>query len=241
MMTAEHPDLDVQKKYWNDKWDWSRTKYPHDWAWRRGEKILAFIDSLGLKQPKILDLGCGTGWFAGKLGELGPTMGIDLSEQAIAQARSQFSGIAFEAGDLFKIELPEQHFDVVVSQEVIAHVADQAGYLQIAARCLKPEGHLVVTTPNRYVNDRMEWPAQPPGHIEQWISSRQLKEFLRPQFRVLRSTTAVPMGDKGLLRLVNSARLTHCMEVVLSKERVQSLKEWAGFGWTLLILAQKRS
>ena len=80
MSAPENPTLDVQTEYWNDKWDWSRTKYPHDWAWRRGEKILAYVNSLRLARPAILDFGCGTGWFAGKLAELGPTTGIDLSE-----------------------------------------------------------------------------------------------------------------------------------------------------------------
>ena len=52
MSAAEQPALEVQEKYWNDKWDWSRTKYPHDWAWRRGDKILAYLRSLDLQDPE---------------------------------------------------------------------------------------------------------------------------------------------------------------------------------------------
>ncbi len=241
MSTAEHPTLNVQKKYWNDKWDWSRTQYPHERALRRGDKILAYLRSLGLEHPTILDLGCGTGWFASQLAKLGPTTGIDLSEEAIAQAKSQFPQVMFAAGNLFKMALPERHFDVVVSQEVIAHVGDQSGYLGRAARVLKPGGYLVMTTPNRFVHDRIQWPVQPPGHIEQWLSRKALRRLLRPHFRVLRTTTAVPMGHRGILRLVNSARLNGVLGFLFTPELIETFKEWAGFGWTQIILAQRKS
>ena len=240
MSTDEHPTLDVQKKYWDDKWDWVRTQYPHDRAVRRGDKILAYLRTLGLECPKILDLGCGTGWFANQLAQLGPTTGIDLSEEAIAQAKSQFPRVTFEAGNLFEMALPERNFDFVVSQEILAHVADQSGYLERAARVLKPGGYLVVTTPNRFVHDRNQWPVRPPGHIEQWLSRKGLKRLLRPHFRLLRTTTAVPLGHRGILRLVNSSKLNGVLGLLFTPEMVVAFKEWAGFGWTQIVLAQKR-
>src|SRR6202011_3628857 len=97
--------------------------------------------------------------------------------------------------------------DVVVSQEVIAHVPDQSGYLERAARVLKPGGYLIVTTPNLFVHSRNYWAPIPSGHIEQWLTRRELKRLLRPYFQVLRTTTAVPMGHGGILRLVNSTKL----------------------------------
>ena len=145
------------------------------------------------------------------------------------------------AGNLFEMDLPEQHFDVVVSQEVIAHVPDQSGYLKRAAHVLKPGGHLILTTPNLFVHNRNVWGPTPPGHIEQWLSRRRLKRLLHPHFRVLRMTTAVPMGHGGMLRLVNSPKLNWILELLFSRERIETFKEWAGFGWTQIVLAQKRS
>jgi 2-polyprenyl-3-methyl-5-hydroxy-6-metoxy-1,4-benzoquinol methylase len=137
--------------------------------------------------------------------------------------------------------LPEGHFDLVVSQEVIAHVPDQNAYLERAARVLKPSGHLIVTTPNLFVHNRNYWAPIPPGHIEQWLTRRGLKRLLRPHFKVLRTTTAVPMGHGGILRLVNSPKLNWVPRLLLSPERIERFKEWAGFGWTQIVLAQKRS
>lgn len=235
------PTLEVQKSYWDEKWDWCRTQYPHDRALRRGDKILAYVRSLGLERPVILDLGCGTGWFANQLARLGPTVGVDLSEEGILQAKSQFPQVTFEAGDVYEMDLPERHFDVVVSQEVIAHVPDQAAYLAIAARVLKPGGHLIVTTPNRFVHERHRWPDQHPGHIERWLSRGDLRRLVQERFQVLATTTAVPLGNRGVLRVVNSTRLNRALGALFGAARIEDLKEWAGFGWTQIVLARRKA
>lgn len=237
MLAPEEPILEVQKEYWK-YWN-SRSDYPHDRAQRRGDKILAYLRSLHLDRPTILDMGCGMGWFANRLAQFGPTMGIDLSDDAISRAKSEFPQVAFVAGNVLEMDLPERNFDVVVSQEVIAHVPDQRGYVERAARVLKPDGYLILTTPNRFIHERVEWPAQPPGHIERWLSRGALKRLLRSQFRILRTTTAVPIGDRGILRLVNSRKLNWILEFLFLPGRVNAFKEWAGFGWTLVVLARK--
>jgi 2-polyprenyl-3-methyl-5-hydroxy-6-metoxy-1,4-benzoquinol methylase len=239
MPATIEPTIDVQKNYWKH-WN-SRSQYPHDRALRRGNKILAYLLSLRLERPAILDKGCGMGWFANQLAQFGPTTGIDLSDDAIAQAKSKFPNVTFHAGNVLAMELPERRFDVVVSQEVIAHVPDQPGYVERAASVLKPGGHLILTTPNRFVHERAGWPDQPPGHIERWLYRSALRRLLRPQFRVLRSTTAVPLGNRGVLRVINSGKLTRLGGLLLGAERVEAFKEWAGFGWTQIVLAQKRS
>jgi len=237
----EYPNVSLQKEYWK-YWN-SRPGYPKESSLgplRRADIILGYLRCLRLDQPNILDMGCGMGWFAAHLADFGPTVGIDLSDDAIARARSNFPGVTFRAGNIYDMELPAGYFDVVVSQEVIAHVPEQTAYLEIAARVLKPNGYLIITTVNRFVHFRNEWPPSPQGHIEQWLSRGALKRLLRPYFRVLRKTTAVPMGHGGILRIVNSPRLNFVIGLVFSVEQIQTFKEWAGFGWTQIVLAQKR-
>jgi 2-polyprenyl-3-methyl-5-hydroxy-6-metoxy-1,4-benzoquinol methylase len=242
MPETEFPTLELQKEHWK-YWN-SRPEHPYQddllRPLRRGDKILAYLRSLPLERPAILDLGCGMGWFANRLGEIGPTTGIDLSDDAIAEAKSRFPHLTFLAGNVFEMELPKRHFDVVVSQEVIAHVPDQPGYVERAARVLKPGGYLIVTTPNWFVHSRIRWAPIPPGHIEQWLSRGALKRLLRPHFRVLRTTTIVPIGHGGILRLVNSTKLNRAMERLFSPARIEDAKGWAGLGWTQIALAQKR-
>jgi 2-polyprenyl-3-methyl-5-hydroxy-6-metoxy-1,4-benzoquinol methylase len=243
MRQTELPTLQLQKEHWKF-WNF-RPRHPYEddllRPIRRGDKILDYLRSLPLERPTLLDMGCGMGWFANRIAEFGPTTGIDLSDEAIALAKSKFPQVTFIAGDVFEMELPEEHFDVVVSQEVIAHVPDQSGYLERAARVLKPGGYLIVTTPNPFVHFRNHWAPIPPGHIEQWLSRGALRRLLHPRFRVLRTTTAVPLGHRGILRLVNSIKLNQVAELLFSTERVEAVKEWAGLGWTQIVLAQKRS
>jgi 2-polyprenyl-3-methyl-5-hydroxy-6-metoxy-1,4-benzoquinol methylase len=241
MQATQHPTPDLQKQFWK-YWNF-RPGYPSDQGLRplrRGDKILAYLRSLYLERPTILDMGCGTGWFASKLAQFGPTMGIDLCDEAIAQAKLNFPQVRFEAGNVFEMDLPERHFDVVVSQEVIAHVPDQSNYLELAARVLRPGGYLVLTTPNPFVHTRSDWTPIPPGHIEQWLSRGDLRRLLYPHFHVLRMTTAVSMGQKGILRLVNSYKLNWILALLFGAEQIELLKEWAGLGWTRIVLAQKK-
>jgi 2-polyprenyl-3-methyl-5-hydroxy-6-metoxy-1,4-benzoquinol methylase len=243
MQETQFPALELQKEHWK-YWN-SRPEHPaRDTLlrpMRRGERILNYLRSLPLERPAILDMGCGMGWFANELAAFGPTTGIDLSDEAIAQAKSRFPKATFIAGNVLEMDLPERQFDVVVSQEVIAHVPDQPEYVKRAAWVLKPGGYLIVTTPNRFVHFRNQWNPIPPGHIEQWLSRTALKRLLRPHFRVLRTTTVVPIGHGGILRLVNSTKMNRALERLFSTERIESFKEWAGFGWTQIVLAQKES
>lgn len=238
MPALPYPTLADQQGYWDRRW--GETNTPNAWSRRRSEAILTFLRSHALDHPKLLDLGCGTGWFTEQLAHFGPATGIDLSERAIAIARSQFPNVTFLAGNLFELPLPADHFDVVVSQEVIAHVDDQLGYLARAAHVLKPRGYLIVTTANKFVIERLDWPPQPPGHIEQWLDMHSLKRLVRSHFRVFRTTTVLPLGNGGILRLLNSHKLNSLLGFVFSQRYLDALKERAGFGYTLIVLAQKR-
>ena len=243
MQETEHPTVELQKEHWKF-WN-SRPGHPYEDDYlkplRRGEKILAYLPrSPSSGRPSWT---WAVAWdgsrtsspsWARQRASTCPTM-------RSAQAKSKFPQVTFMAGNVYEMELPERHFDVVVSQEVIAHVPDQSGYLERTARVLKPGGYLIVTTPNRFVHFRNDWAPIPPGHIEQWLSRGALKRLLRPHFRVLRTTTAVPMGRGGILRLVNSTKLNWVLGLLFSPERIEAFKEWAGFGWTQIVLAQKRS
>jgi 2-polyprenyl-3-methyl-5-hydroxy-6-metoxy-1,4-benzoquinol methylase len=242
MQATELPPLELQKEHWK-YWNF-RPEHPYSDDYlkplRRGDKILAYLRSLRLERPTILDMGCGMGWFSDKLSRFGPTTGIDLCDEAVALAKSKFPQGTFFAGNVYEMKLPEGHFDVVVSQEVIAHVPDQNRYVELAARLLKPHGYLIVTTPNRFVHLRNYWAPIPPGHIEHWLTRRGLKRRLQPHFRVLRTTTAVPMGRGGMLRVVDSTKLNRLLGLLFPPERIEAFKEWAGFGWSQIVLAQKR-
>ena len=235
--TSVFPSLREQQQYWDARWD--RTKMPNDWALRRAETILDFLHGVPCKNGNILDLGCGTGWFAEKLSRFGRVTGIDLSESAIAAAQARYPGIDFLAGNLFDMKLSPETFDLVVCQEVIAHVPDQRALLDRIANVMKPGGYLAITTANKFVIDRAEFGPDPREHIKQWLTMKDFQRLLYHRFRVLRATTVLPMGNRGILRLVNASKIEALFNHLLGAKRIERLKECSGFGYTIVALAQK--
>jgi 2-polyprenyl-3-methyl-5-hydroxy-6-metoxy-1,4-benzoquinol methylase len=238
------PSIEEQQQFWDWHWrHWRERKIINDWTLKRGEAILKMIGLLPLTQPKILDFGCGKGWFTESLASIGQATGIDLSEEAIAIAKSRAPQVTFFAGNVYDFPLPVQGFDVVVSQEVITHVEDQARYVKRAAEVLKPGGYFIVACANKFVMDRLGnvgWSEQPPQHISRYPTMNDLKNLLRPDFHILRATTILPFGNAGILRLVNSYKLNRLLGLVIPPDRIESLKGRLGFGYQLLVLAQKR-
>lgn len=242
MQPRNGPSISEQQEFW-ETWNAKLRDPEHlnDWCLRRAEVILQFLRSLNLEKPGILDFGCGTGWLSEMLARFGSVTGVDLAESAIATARTRCPDCTFFAGDFFKMALPAEHFDVVISQEVIAHLPDQAAYVERAASLLKHGGHLIITTPNKFVIERADvFPQQPDAHIEKWLTLGRLKDLLRPHFRVLGSTSIFPMGNQGILRLVNSTKVNSVLAAFMTRRRVEELKEKFGLGYTLILLAQKR-
>jgi len=241
MKNLSDPTISEQQQFW-ETWNANMRDPEHliEWCIRRAEAILLLLQSLNLDRPRILDLGCGTGWLSEMLAKFGLTTGVDLAESVIATARARYPNVTFFAGDIFKMSLPANNFDVVVSQEVIAHVPDQVAYLDRAVHVLKPGGYLIITTANKFIIDRGDFPPQPPEHIERWLTMPQLKRLLRPHFHVLRSMSILPMGHRGILRLVNSYKVNVVLGLLISRQHREALKERLGLGYTLIVLAQKR-
>ncbi len=96
---------------------------------------------------RLLDVGCGNGDALHTLSTLGWTVeGTDVDPSSVAIARAR--GLTVHHGDLSSLELEAGAYDVVTMSHVIEHVHRPDQLLSRCRRLLKPNGRLVVVTPN---------------------------------------------------------------------------------------------
>jgi 2-polyprenyl-3-methyl-5-hydroxy-6-metoxy-1,4-benzoquinol methylase len=101
------------------------------------------------KQLSVLDAGCGNGFVAGKLAQLGyKVIGIDLAEDGIAIAQTNYPNVRFEVCSVYDdIEAIVNNVDLVVSTEVIEHLFSPKTFLDNLHKVVRPGGHIILTTP----------------------------------------------------------------------------------------------
>jgi len=100
---------------------------------------------------RVLDAGCGTGYGSRLLfKKAASVVGIDLSPLAIQYAREHYEGpgVTFAQMDCQRLAFPNAEFDLLICFEVFEHMEDQDGFLRECLRVLRPEGTLILSTPN---------------------------------------------------------------------------------------------
>lgn len=111
-----------------------------------------------LAGKSALDIGCGAGLACEPLARLGADVtGIDAAAENVSAAAAHAEAVGLDirymAGELAALDLGT--FDLVTCLEVVEHVADKPAFLAQVAASLKPDGLLVMSTPNRTAASRM--------------------------------------------------------------------------------------
>ncbi|OWZ94377.1 SAM-dependent methyltransferase [Sinorhizobium sp. LM21] len=102
-----------------------------------------------LSGSRVVDLGCGYGWFSRHAREAGAAhvLGLDLSEKMIARAKADTSdpAIDYKIADLDQLDLPETSFDFAYSSLAFHYIEDFGRLVATIHKALVPGAHFVFT------------------------------------------------------------------------------------------------
>jgi SAM-dependent methyltransferase len=116
-----------------------------------------------LQDKRVLDLGCGLGYFAreARARGAGQVTAIDLSERMLQQARTHTDDphITYIRASLEDFEPPAASFDLVVSSLALHYIADFSRLARSVAACLVPGGRFAfsVEHPIFTANGTSDW------------------------------------------------------------------------------------
>jgi SAM-dependent methyltransferase len=234
--TATRDHRGFYDTYWSD-WD-----YANQYKLIRGARILGLLAEADIKKPRILDAGCGAGWFTQILAQFGPTVGLDFSLETLTRARASRKGTAFVAGDGMALPFRHSVFDVVVSQEVIEHMADQQAYLAQLGHVLRQGGALILTTPNAHVSKTMLIDGRLPNAqpIENHLDPSGLRRLLREVFDLKALETVIHDVRGGPFGALNNVRVTRLAQSLGLRGLASDLRSMFQTGLHIVAFAVKR-
>lgn len=168
---------------------------------RRGIQTLGGLD--------ILEVGCGTGGELSRLVATGADprrlSGIDLREDAIAEARARVPGAQLVAGDASSLPYPDGSFDIVYQATALSSMPTRSMRTQVAAqmrRVVRPGGLIV----------SYDFAWNPANRETFGIGTRELRRLFPGLPLEVHRVTLVPplarwLGDRSALALRVVARV----------------------------------
>ena len=187
-----------------------------------------------LRGRRVLDLGCGFGWFCRWAREQGAAsvLGVDVSEKMLARARAESddAAIGYARADLEEFEPPPASFDLVYSSLTLHYLANLERLVAAVHAALVPGGamifsveHPIFTAPARPgwssgADGRGTWPVD--GYLDEgprstdWLAKGVVKRHRT-------------IGTTVNLLIRSGFSLSHLEEWGPSPEQIASHPEWA--------------
>ena len=101
------------------------------------------------RDKRVLDVGCSTGYLARRLVEQGcVVVGVEVDERAATAARDVCEDVIVGDAETVALPFPPESFDVVLCGDTVEHLRDPQRFLARIRPFIRPDGLLVLTTPN---------------------------------------------------------------------------------------------
>lgn len=146
------------------------------------QEVVPFVPA---RRQRVLEVGCGEGWFTGSLSGVEESWGIEPSDAAEA-ARSRLTRVFRATFEEVEAELPLGFFDVVVCNDVIEHMPNHSRFLSEIGKHIAPGGMLIGSIPNvRFYNNMMQFLLEKDWHYTEFgiLDRTHITFFTEKSFR----------------------------------------------------------
>ena len=156
----------VSPDRWVPPWIWHQHLTRYEWVTR-------FTDDC-----VVIEGACGTGYGSALLATAGARQvdGFDLAPAAIQEAQERHGGpaVRFQVGDVTRLSLADQSYDVFVSLETIEHLPKIGPFRRRWSRP-QAQGRFICSTPNRLLTNPGTAAADRP------FNPYHVREYTRPE------------------------------------------------------------
>lgn len=122
-------------------------------AYEHYHRYAACIDAA--KGKVVLDVASGEGYGSALLaGTAREVIGLDVDATTVRVAREKYRAVgnlSFAVGDCRRVPLADKSVDLIVSFETIEHIAEHEALVLEFVRLLRPDGGLIVSSPNKEI------------------------------------------------------------------------------------------
>lgn len=216
--------LSKSKIYENERSSNNKKTFLYKYAHAKDKSRYVFARKF-IKGNNILNISCGEGHGSAILlqDNNSTIYGLDISEEAIAHAKVNFKNknLEFYIGDACKMPFKNNFFTSIISIETIEHLKDHNKFLLELKRVLKKDGVLVVSSPDKIVEDKF---FDNPHHIS-LLYKEDLLKLLEEYFEVVGIYCQTPIIKKPFFMIYLSFIFS---SIFLSKKIVNNRANLTG-------------
>jgi ubiquinone/menaquinone biosynthesis C-methylase UbiE len=139
--------------------------------WRTVHNSAAYLIPHLRAGQRVLDVGCGPGTITVDLAQMvapGDVVGIDNEPAPLEKARADAHGVdnvSFTVGDVYRLDYPDDTFDVVHAHQVLQHLTEPVAALREMRRVCRPDGILAARDADYAA---MTW-YPPDARLDRWL------------------------------------------------------------------------
>lgn len=146
------PDEKSLDRIYSDYYkSWELIKFQKEVSDMKAKTFQGYLDEITAvtSSGRFLDIGCATGEFMESAEKAGfDVYGIEISPFGILRCREKFGENKILGSRLKMGDFPSGFFDVITLSDVIEHITTPLLFLEIVHNILKPNGILMIVTPN---------------------------------------------------------------------------------------------